>query len=113
MKRRIKCRNRSVNLLIAFAIGWVSLATIINFHIHPEESAIEKIIFVKTEQKSLKQNAAFVYKLDLNAGLLRLLNSDDISIKTSFSFMLFQSSSSHSFKGYLRIPDLRGPPSIL
>ena len=115
MKRGIRCRNKSVNLLIAFAIVWVSLATIISFHIQKkyQEDIIKKIVFVKTEQKSLKQDAAFIYKLDLNSGFLRLLNSDNDSIKTSFTFLLFQSTSSHTFKGCLRIPDLRGSPRIL
>lgn len=104
-------KQNNFNLAIAFAILWVSFASIIQFHVERihEKTHIVSSEFVKTENKvSFKKDSGTSFKIDLNSGFLsQELNEFHIN---NYTFLVFKNFSPKTIQAHLEIPKLRGPP---
>jgi len=113
MKRGSQNRNRSLNLLIAFVIIWVSFASIIDFHIHKihGKDIVHDIVFIKTEKKKqIQYHTTFKIKPDFNVSFV-IFQANDI-VKSIFSIIVFQNSIGHTHLACIQNPLLRGPPFL-
>jgi hypothetical protein len=91
MKRGNHFKNQFINLIIAFAIFWVSFAAIINFHIqeHHGIDALGQLEFIKVDsKKSFKKSSNLVYKKSFNKYLD--INSIDGDNDHHLSFQIIQ-----------------------
>lgn len=106
-----KKKQNNLYLAVAFAILWVSFASIIQFHmerIHGED-LLGGIDFIKTENSvSFKKNSTLSFKIDFNSGIL---NTDaQESHLYSYALISYLNFSPKSIQAHIEIPMLRGPP---
>lgn len=111
---RIKAYN-GIYLVIAYAIFWISFASIIQFHlskIHGEDLSAT-IVFVKTaDQHSLVKNPKVIHNSDLSAGMLVMDENEVNSLFNQLqksSILLKSESISHLS---IEVYSLRGPPVV-
>jgi hypothetical protein len=106
-----KREQNNLYLAVAFAILWVSFASIIQFHmerIHGE-TLFGNIEFIKTENKiSFKKNSTLSFKIDFNSGTLTM-DADELRVY-NYAFLAYQNFSPKLIQAHLEIPKLRGPP---
>jgi hypothetical protein len=79
MNRGSQKTRKFVNLFIAFAIIWISLSSIISFHVNKiyGKNLQGKLEFVKTSSKrSFKKDATYSLKVDLNTNFLASFSKD-------------------------------------
>jgi len=111
-----KKRQKRFYLVIAFAIMWVSFASIIQFHIEQihGRSYFNTIEFIKTEnQTSCKKNAHLSFKIDLNSGILDADFKEPQELYHAYSLLLTEDVFQSLFQHHLETPSLRGPPALL
>lgn len=108
-------RHIGIYLIIAFAIAWVSFASILSFHMHKiyGEDLIGQLHYLKSDQKlSVKEDNASTFKIDFNNGNL-IIEENELTFN-HYSQMV--SLSPQLVKNVLQdcylTPVLRGPPSI-
>ena len=108
-------KHKGVYLLVAFSIAWISFFSILNFHMHKicGEYLIGQTEFVKSSQKnSIKDNANFSYKVDLNSGDFVILEFDQLPeltfVADNYHIQLVKRDS----QSCLSTPILRGPPQV-
>jgi len=108
-----KREQNNLYLAVAFAILWVSFASIIQFHmerIHGED-LLGGIDFIKTENTvSFKESSTLSFKIDFNSGILRIDAYE--SHAYHYAFLAFQNFSPKQIQVHLEIPKLRGPPLV-
>lgn len=101
--------------MVAFAIFWISFASIIQFHIskiHGTDltSAIE---FVKSaDQKSLNKDPKVFYKPDLNTGSWMIEEKGSFALFNLVQKTMVLRSSEAISHICIDLHSLRGPPSI-
>lgn len=105
---------KGIYLMVAFAIFWVSFASIIQFHlsqIHGEDftSTIE---FVKSDSKSLKTDPKVKYHSDLNTDLLLVDENESNTLYIQLQKSLVGSISESVSHLCANDISLRGPPSL-
>ena len=108
-------KHKGVYLLVAFSIAWISLFSILNFHMHKicGEYLIGQSEFVKSGQKtSIKDDANFSYKIDLNSGDFVILEFDQLPelfvVADHYHIQLVK----RDTQSCLLTPILRGPPQV-
>lgn len=106
-----KKKQNNFYLAVAFAILWISFASIIQFHmerIHGR-SHMASIEFLKTEnQVSFKDSSTLSFKIDLNSGIL---DTDVIEFRlNSYAFLVNKNFSPKLIQADLEVPNQRGPP---
>ena len=109
-------RHNSFNLVLAFAIFWVSFASIIQFHVERMhgDSVFESIEFLKTENKiSSKKDTTLCLKMDFHSDVLASGTSVNKNTHTAYTLITSQNISSPSKQVYLDTRCLRGPPACL
>ncbi len=107
-------KHIGIYLIIAFSIAWVSVASILNFHMHKiyGEDLLGQLEYIKSDQKtSIKEDSGLSYKIGFNNGDLAM----DTGESESVSFFQVPIVSTQLIKCksqdcYLT-PVLRGPPS--
>jgi len=116
MNREGLSKLKFVNLFIAFAIAWLSLSSIIDFHIHKiyKKDIFGKIEFIKTDSK---KSIAFVVNTSHEPDLKADINcsfGDALQVKYQIiekEYQLTPLSNYHQYigsNGYLR-----GPPVFM
>lgn len=111
-----KRKQNGFNLVIAFAILWVSFASIIQFHVERMhgDSVFESIEFIKTENKtSSKKDATLCLKMDFHSDVLASETSINKNTHTAYTLITSQNISSPTKQVYLDTRCLRGPPTTL
>jgi hypothetical protein len=106
---------KGIYLMIAFAIFWISFASIIQFHlskIHGEDLTAT-VVFVKSaDQHSLVKNPKVFHHSDLNDGILLVDEKDShtlYNLLRKTRILLKSESISHLC---IEIHSLRGPPTL-
>lgn len=106
-----KRKQNNFYLAIAFAILWVSFASIIQFHmdrIHGR-SHLAGLEFLKTENKvSFKESSTLRFKIDLNSGILN--NDVEEFCVHNYNFLVNKNFSPKLIQADLEVPNQRGPP---
>jgi len=116
MTRGNHYKHKSINLIIAFAVFWVSFASVINFHIQDNHGAdvLGHLEFVKTGmKKSFKEDSSLSFRIDLNSGLLVLSNLKKQHLLICCSIISYCNIAQNAYTGCFQTPVLRGPPSFL
>lgn len=109
-------KHKSINLIIAFAVFWVSFASVINFHIQDNHGVdvLGHLEFVKTGMKtSFKKDSSLSFKIDLNSGPFILSSKEGELNNKCYSIFLFSNLVNEIYTGCFETPVLRGPPSFL
>lgn len=106
---------KAINLMVAFAIFWVSFASIIQFHISKihGEDLTSTVVFVKTADKHYKVKDPITFKpSDLNAGILieNDIESNSLYNHLQKNLILLKSKCISHF--CVKLHSLRGPPSL-
>jgi len=115
MKRGNHFKNQFVNLIIAFAIFWVSFAAIINFHIqeHHGIDVIGQLEFIKVDsKKSFKKSSNLVYKKSFNQHLDINFIDDDTYHHLSFQIIQFSYAIVNIHDVQWQSGLIRGPPQF-
>lgn len=110
---RIK-KFKVINLVIAYAIFWISFASIIQFHlskIHGEDFT-STVVFVKSaDQHSLVKNPKVIHHSDLNAGILMVNENESNSQFNQLQKSLILLKSESISHLCVEVHSLRGPPT--
>lgn len=105
---------KGIYLLIAYAIFWISFASIIQFHlskIHGEDLTAT-VEFVKSaDHHSLIKNPKYIHHSDLNAGLLMVNENESNSIFNQLKKTLILLKSESISHLCVEVHSLRGPPT--
>lgn len=106
---------KGIYLMIAFAIFWISFASIIQFHlskIHGEDFTAT-VVFVKSaDQHSLVKNPKVVYHSVLNAGMLAVNENESNAFFNQLQSTLKLLKSESISHVCVEVHSLRGPPSV-
>lgn len=112
-----KQRKQSrLNLLIAFAILWISFASIIQFHVERMhgDHVFESIAFIKTENKTFsKKDTSLCLKMDFHSDVFASETSVNKNIHTAYTLLTNLNIYTPAKQVYLDTLCLRGPPAIL
>ena len=113
MNRDTHSKQQFVNMFIAFAIAWLSMSSIIDFHIHKiyEKDIFGKIEFIKTDSK---KSAVFktdaTQEVDLNSDFCEF--SYQRSLNQQVNHQAYNIVSVfHQLPFFIADISLRGPPS--
>jgi len=112
MKRGIQSKHRIVNLFIAFAIAWLSLSSILNFHISKiyGKELMGKLEFLKTPSKtSVKKYISFAVDNQLS-GILYAGNWNFNICRYHYSIVQFVEHILIIKQVFVLSNSLRGPP---
>ncbi len=105
---------KGIYLVIAFAIFWISFASIIQFHlskIHGEDFTTT-IVFVKSaDQHSLVKNPKLIHHSDLNDGILVVNENESNSLFNQLQKTLILLKSESISHLCVELHSLRGPPT--
>ena len=115
MKRGNHFKNQFINLIIAFAIFWVSFASIINFHIqeHHGIDVLGQLEFIKVDsKKSFKKSSNLVYKKSFNKHLDINSGGNDIFHYPSFQLVQFPYVIVNIHDVHRQSGLIRGPPQF-
>ena len=109
-------RHIGIYLIIAFSIAWVSVASILNFHMNKiyGEDILGQIEYLKTDQNNtIKKDGGLSYKIDYNNNGVAICceKENDLNIFNKYVVLSTQINKGISQDCYLT-PVLRGPPSI-
>lgn len=108
-------KHKGLYLLIAFSIAWISFFSILNFHMHKicGDYLLNQSEFVKSDQKnSIKEDANFSYKKDLNSGSFIIPDIDELPNRIADCDHDGIQLIKHDSQSCLRTPILRGPPQV-
>ncbi len=109
-------KQNGFNLVVAFAILWVSFASIIQFHVermHGNE-IFETLEFLKTENKTTsKKDSVPCFKMDFHSDVIASETSIDKNIHTAYTFYASLNISLPTKQIYLDNRCLRGPPTTV
>lgn len=115
MKRGRNSRLKFMQLFIAFAIAWLSLSSILNFHMSKiyGKNILTSIEFIKKDNKSsLKKDSSIILKLSLDT-FIAVLNNDENSTKNT-NYLIIQRIEKNNkiVHHYSDAISLRGPPQL-
>lgn len=108
-------KQNGFNLGLAFAILWVSFASIIQFHVERMhgDNVFESIEFIKTENKtSSKKDTILCLKMDFHSDVFASETIVNKSTHTAFTLFTNLSISTPAKQVYIDTQCLRGPPAI-
>lgn len=109
-------KQNSFNLVLAFAIFWVSFASIIQFHVEKMhgDDLFENLEFIKTENKtSSKKDSAPCFKMDFHSDALVSVTSINKNILTAYTLFTCLNISTPAKQVCLDTRCLRGPPATV
>lgn len=108
-------RHIGIYLIIAFSIAWISVASILNFHMNKiyGQDILGQLEYLKTDQKNtINKDGGQSYKIDFNNGdLICLEEENELNVFSHSLILSIQIIKNNSQDCYLT-PVLRGPPSI-
>ncbi len=116
MIRGNQYKHKGINLIIAFAVFWVSFASVINFHIQDNHGAdvLGHLEFVKTEMKqSFKKDSTFSFKINLHSESLIRSTNEDLAYHICSPIIPPLNLAFDIYMGCFQEPILRGPPVFL
>lgn len=105
---------KGIYLVIAFAIFWISFASIIQFHISKihGEDLTATVEFVKSaDQQSLVKNPKVFHHSDLNAGMLMVNENESNTLYDQLQKTLILLKSESISHICVKAHGLRGPPT--
>jgi len=115
MNKERLSRQKFTNIFIAFAIAWLSLSSIIDFHIHKiyEKDIFGKIEFIKTDsKKSIVFKTETSQNTDLNTFFCE--SSENTSLNQVSSYYTYAVVSVWNQQQCINSAiSQRGPPSII
>jgi len=106
---------KGIYLMIAYAIFWISFASIIQFHISKihGEDLTANVVFVKSaDQHSLVKNPKVIHHSDLNAGMLLMNENESNSLFNHLQKTLILLKSESISHLCVEVHSLRGPPTL-
>ncbi|NPD44081.1 MULTISPECIES: hypothetical protein [unclassified Lentimicrobium] len=109
-------KQNGFNLVIAFAILWVSFASIIQFHVERMhgDHVFESLAFIKTENKTFsKKDTTIGLKIDFHSNVFASETSINKNIHTAYTLLTSLNVSTPAKQVYIDTRCLRGPPAIL
>ena len=115
MKKGRNSRIKFMQLFIAFAIAWLSLSSILNFHMSKiyGKNILSSIEFIKKDDKSsFKVDSSLSLKLDIDS-FVSVINNDENSTKST-NYLIIQRIEKNNkiVHHYTDAISLRGPPQL-